>query len=151
MRQSLRFAPLLLGVLLVASELGGRAGASGLNPGPYPNTQPPGPVTANPPICGAQATSPDAGLAWCAVYPKNTCLRIASGFTANLQYRKGFLVDAGGALSSDNALGSGPTIEKGCLVTAYPDAGSDFMPDAGGAVCFLLSAAAPEAGASSCP
>ena len=151
MRQSLRFAPLLLGVLLVVAELGGRAGATPALPTPYPNNQPPGPVTANPPLCNRQVSSPDAGLAWCQVYPKNTCLRIASGFTANLQYAKGFLPDAGGALSTDNALGSGPTIEKGCLVNLYPDAGSDFMPDAGGAVCFLLSAAAPEAGASTCP
>ena len=125
--------------------------ASGLNPGPYPNNQPPAPVTANPPICGVQVGSPDAGPGWCAVYPKNTCLRIASGFTATLQYRKGQAPDGGPAQVTDNALGSGPTIEKGCLANAYPDGGSDYMPDGGALVCFLLSAAAPEAGASTCP
>ena len=128
------------------------ARASGAYPVPYPNNQPPGPVTANPAMCSALTyNSPDAGLTWCSVFPKNTCLRVAAGFTANLNYRKGFLADAGAtALASDMPLAA-TVIEKSCLVNLYVDGGSDFMPDAGGAVCFLLSAAAPEAGASTCP
>lgn len=140
-----RAAAAVFVIALAAMAMG--AGA----PTPYPNNQFPGPVVANPPICSdANNGSPDAGTSYCVVFPATTtCLRVSAGFTANINYRKSFLPDGGTASASDKPLAAG-AVEKGCF-TYLPDGGNDKMPDAGYAMCFLLSAAAPEAGVVTCP
>jgi len=152
MQKFLRFAPLLLGVLLIGLELGHRVDAASAPVlYPQPNWQPPGPVNSLPPACAdGPCMSLDAGTDFVCYFTPLSSLQLTGGSTANVNYRVTLDPDGGTfASAADTPLFATQTVLK----TLQPV--STFAVTDGGkslaAVSMHLSAADALASASHCP